>query len=357
MDAEQYTKELKEAKERPARRKRRLIPLILVISVIALGAYVTPKVIHAMHYETTDNAYVKGSLIPVSPLVRGKISAVYIKDNMDVKAGAKMFEIDKDDYKIALSRANDELDAANAEIAKTDAAIEQAANSIKQARSLLAKAVTADRFAAKERKRYSALAKENLVSVSYYDSIKAKADETRAQVSAASESVKIAESQLKTLQASRKTAEYKASAAAQAVKKAELDLQRTVIYAPCDGHIGQNNVKVGRFVQPGQTVISFVKGSDIWIEANFKETQMTHIRKGEEVEIKVDAFPGAKITGHVDSIQPGTGASFALLPPENATGNFVKVVQRVPVKIAVDSVSDGAVLIPGLSVEPSVKIK
>lgn len=357
MDAEKYTDTLKKAQQKPASRKKFIFYMIFLGILAAAAVYLTPKVIHAMHYETTDNAYIKGSLIPISAMVRGTISAVYIKDNMRVKQGDKLFELDREEYEIALSQIRNELSAAEAEIARIDAAAEQAANSIRQAQSMLAKAKTEDAFTKSENSRYSGLAKENLVSKSYYDSIKAKADETAAQLRASSVSVDIAESALKTLQASRKTAEFKADSARQAVKKAELDLERTVIYAPSDGRIGQNNVKVGRYVQPGQTVISLVNDTDVWIEANYKETQMDKIRPGQKVVIKIDAFPRAKVTGHVDSIQPGTGSSFSLLPAENATGNFVKVVQRVPVRIVVDSIDDNTPLIPGLSVEPSIKIK
>lgn len=357
MKAETYTEELKKSQMLPARNKKAVFYIIFFAVLACTAAFLIPKVIFALHHETTDNAYVKGTVVPISPLIRGTVTEVFIKDNMQVKKGDKLFDIQKDDYQIALSQAKEESSAAEAEVARLDAAIQQANDSINQAESMYVKARTEDSFAQNEKNRYKALVDENLVSTSYFDSIKTKAAESSAQLRSASVSVDIAKSSLKTLQAAKKTAEFKAAAAAQTVKKAGLDLERTTVYAPMDGRIGQNNVKVGRYVQAGQTVISLVDDADLWIEANYKETQMDNIRPGQQVLIKVDAFPEAKITGHVDSIQPGTGSSFTLLPPENATGNFVKVVQRVPVRITVDSISKDALLIPGLSVEPSIKTK
>lgn len=358
MDAKQYTEKMENARNRPIKAKLFIMYAAFAVIIAGSAAYFGPKLYYAMHHETTDNAFVKGTVVPVSTMVKGTIAKVYVTDNMQVKKGQKLFVLDQDEYKIALAKAQEDLSGALAQIARIDATKAQTENTIQQAQAMYAKAKTEDAFAAREKARYATLAADNLVSRNSYDSVKSRADETAAETSAASSSVDIARSSLNTLAADRKAAEFKASAAQQAVKQAQLDLSRTVVYAPSNGRIGQNNVKAGRYVQPGQTVISLVNDSDIWIEANYKETQMEHIRQGEPVEIKVDAFPNAKITGHVDSIQPGTGSAFSLLPAENATGNFVKVVQRVPVKIIVDSVKgEKVVLVPGLSVEPSIKTR
>jgi membrane fusion protein (multidrug efflux system) len=357
MEAKEYSEKLDKSINSKAKTKKMGIYAAFLILVIASALYFTPKVIFALNHETTDNAFVKGSVIPVSAMVKGRISTVYIEDNMTVAKGDKLFELEKDEYIIAFDKAQQELEAALAQIVKIDAAIAQTGKSIEQSQSLLNKVKTEENFAVKEQQRYSKLAEENLVSSNYYDSIKAKADEINAQKKASEVSVEMAESALKTNQAERKMAEFKAESARQAVKQAELNLNRTTVYAPADGRIGQNNVKEGRYVQPGQSVIMLVNDTDLWIEANYKETQMENIRVGQSVEIKVDAFPNSKITGHVESIQPGTGSAFSLLPAENATGNFVKVVQRVPVKILVDGIEGDTLLVPGLSVEPSIKVK
>lgn len=358
MDAKQYTEKLEQRRKAPIKMKLFVMYGAFAAILIGSAAYFVPKMIFAMHHETTDNAFVKGTVVPISPMVKGKIAKVYITDNMVVKKGQKLFELEQDEYKIALSKAQEDLSAALAQIARIDASKAEAVSSISQASSAYDKAKTQDVFAAKERARYASLMTDNLVSRNSYDSIKAQADEAASDLKTAASSIDIAKSSLTTLAADRKTAEYKASSAQQAVNQAKLDLARTVIYAPSDGRVGQNNVKTGRYVQPGQTVISLVNDNDIWIEANYKETQMEHITKGQTVEIKIDAFPNAKITGHVDSIQPGTGSAFSLLPAENATGNFVKVVQRIPVKIIVDSIKgENVSLVPGLSVEPSIKVK
>lgn len=355
MNAEEYSKKLEAQAKRPAKKKKTILYAALTIIAVLLLIHYTPKLVYAMHHETTDNAFVKGDMVPVSPQVKGRISKVNIEDNMQVKKGDILFEIESSDYAIALAKSREELAAAQAQIAAIDASAAQARENINQAQALRNKAQSERNFADKEQQRYARLVSENLVSKNSYDSVNAKADETAAQSAAADASVKIALANLATIEANRKAAEFKAASAQQAVNAAELDLERTIIRAPRDGRIGQNNVKVGRFVQPGQTVISLVGSEKLWIEANFKETQLNHIRVGQKVEIKADAYPDMKIDGHVDSIQPGTGSAFSLLPAENATGNFVKVVQRVPVKILIDG--DAGLLVPGLSVEPSVKIK
>jgi len=357
MEAKEYSEKLNKSINSKAKTKKIGIYAAFIIIVLACAIYFTPKIIFALHHETTDNAFVKGSVIPVSAMVRGRIDKVYIDDNMTVVKGDKLFELEKDEYIIALDKAQQDLEASLAQIAKIDAAIVQTEKSIEQSQSLLNKVKTEENFAVKEQRRYSKLAEENLVSSNYYDSIKAKADEINASKKASAVSVEMAKSALKTNQADRKMAEFKAESARQAVKQAELNLSRTTVYAPADGRIGQNNVKSGRYVQPGQSVIMLVNSKDLWIEANYKETQMENIRVGQSVDIKVDAFPHSKITGHVESIQPGTGSAFSLLPAENATGNFVKVVQRVPVKILVDNIEGDTLLVPGLSVEPSIKVK
>lgn len=355
MNAEEYTKKLEEQVKKPVRNKKIILYVVLGVITAVLLIHYTPKVVYAMHHESTDNAFVKGDMVPVSPQVKGRIAKVNIEDNMAVKAGDVLFELENEDYTIAFNRAQEELSAALAQIAAIDAAMAQTQQSAEQAKSLLNKAQTEKNFADKEQQRYARLVSENLVSKNFYDSVKAKADETAAQAMAAEASVKIALAGLSAAEANRKTAEFKAASAEQSVKAAKLDLERTIIRAPRNGRIGQNNVKVGRYVQPGQTVISLVGSDKLWIEANFKETQLNHIRVGQTVEIKADAYPDMTINGHVESIQPGTGSAFSLLPAENATGNFVKVVQRVPVKIAIDGKPE--LLVPGLSVVPSVKVK
>ncbi|MGE4318657.1 MAG: HlyD family secretion protein [Deferribacterales bacterium] len=356
MDAEKYSEKFEEKRQKPIRRKKTVLYAGLTAAVILLAVYALPKIMFNIHHESTDNAFVKGDVVPIAPMVKGKVAKVYIEDNMKVKKGDKLFELDTAEYEIALDQRKEELSAAMAQIARIDAAISQAEQSVNQSRSLLEKASTEDDFAKKEMNRYGRLADENLVSRNFYDSVKAKADESRAQKRASASSVDIALATLTTLRADRKTAEFKANASLQAVRAAELDLERTSVYAPSDGLIGQNNVKEGRYIMPGQTVISMVSYDKLWVEANFKETQLEDIRIGQSVRIKADAFPSVKIAGHVDSIQPGTGSSFSLLPAENATGNFVKVVQRVPVKIILDSIDSADIsLIPGLSVIASVK--
>jgi membrane fusion protein (multidrug efflux system) len=340
-------------------KRKKVIFYSAVIVLLAVSAlYSVPRVVYAMQHESTDNAYIKGTVIPVSPEIKGRVKSVYIRDNMLVKKGDLLFEIDKDDYLLALSRSRQDYEAALAEEEKTLSLINEAEKSIGQAEAALAKSRTEAAFASREAERYKTLVMENLVSKNSYDSLKSAAEEAGSGVKVAQASLEMAKAAMESLEADKKVREYKTASAAEHVKQAELDLQRTAVKSPVDGRIGQNNAKVGRFIQAGQTVVAIVDDSDIWVEANYKETQVKHIRTGQPVEIKVDAFPGKIFSGHVDSFQPGTGAAFSLLPPENASGNFVKVVQRVPVKILLDGEeSDKDKLVIGLSVVPSVRIE
>ncbi len=217
-------------------------------------------------------------------------------------------------------------------------------------------AISEEDLAQKEVQRYDRLLKKDAVSQNQYDQMKSRWQVTVAHRQAATAAIDEAEAALKAIKAKSATQSFKIKEAQSSKNLADRDLTRTVVIAPISGRIAMKNVNPGKYVMPGQTLLSIVK-DDIWIIANFKETQITKMTVGQPVEISVDAYPAIKFSGHVDSLQPGTGSVFSLLPPENATGNFVKVVQRVPVKIVIDSKFDPQhPLWPGLSVVPSVDV-
>ncbi|QAR32199.1 HlyD family secretion protein [Geovibrio thiophilus] len=356
-DADKITEQReKNLNSRIKLRKAGFYGAVIIITAAAVF-YGMPKFLYAMHHESTDNAYIKGTIIPVSAEVKGRIKAVHVSDNMRVKKGDVLFEIDQDDYLLVLSRVKQDYEAALAEEIKADSAVTQAEKNIRQAQAALGKAQTEASFTGREAERYGKLEKESLISKNAYDSMVSGAQEAFSTVKVAEASLEMAHAAYSTAEADRTVKKYKTASVAEMVKEAELNLEKTRVKAPADGYIGQNNAKTGRYVQPGQAVLAVVDGDDVWIEANYKETQMKRIIKGQEVEIKVDAFPGTVFKGHVDSFQPGTGAAFSLLPPENASGNFVKVVQRVPIKITLDEQPGLDRLVVGLSVVPSVNIK
>jgi membrane fusion protein (multidrug efflux system) len=256
--------------------------------------------VHSSAYEATDDAAIESHALPVSSKVPGQILEVYVSDNQRVKKGDLVARIDPKDYQVRLDQVRAELDAANAEAAraKADAA------------------------------RTKQLFDRDDVSKQVYDKAVADADVMKARAVLASKKV----------------------------AAAELDLSYTTITAPETGKITKKNAETRAFVQAGQSLMAVVT-DDVWVIANFKETQLTHMRPGQEVSVEVDAYPGRPLKGHVDSIQSGTGARFSLLPAENATGNFVKVVQRVPVKIVFDEQPTDMMLVPGMSVVPTVHLK
>jgi membrane fusion protein (multidrug efflux system) len=234
--------------------------------------------------------------------------------------------------------------------------LQEGKEALQAAKANLVSAAAQESFAQKEKERYEALAKQNMVPENRYDQMasqwkvaKARTDSARATVSKAVASIESLEAQLK-------TQTFKIGEAEAALSLAKINLDRTRVKAPVTGTLAKKNVNPGKYVEPGQPVVPIVE-KEMWIVANFKETQIEKIRVGQHVDIDVDAYPGVTFKGHVASFQPGSGAVFTLLPPENATGNFVKVVQRIPVKIVLDSDPDPVhPLWPGLSVTPNVDI-
>jgi len=246
----------------------------------------------------------------------------------------------------------------SAEQQETHALIKVRTMALARTRADLDGIETSAALAEKDLKRATELRKKEVISQSQYDQAESKAKDTLARKASAVAAVAEIEAAIEALQAQVTTQKFKIREAGTALSLARLDLGRTIITAPVAGRVAKKNVDEGKYVQPGQPLLAIVDDNSLWVVANFKETQLAHMKPGQPVDITVDAYPGVTFTGHVDSFQPGTGAVFSLLPPQNATGNFVKVVQRVPVKIVIDSKPDPAhPLRPGLSAYPSVAIK
>ncbi len=329
---------------------------LLVMGIVLAGICGVIYFIHSLSYESTDDAYITGMIVPVSAEVKGKVVKVHISDNQDVTAGAPLVEIDQEDYLHVLNEKSVSISQLQAQNSELKASIEQGETTLAQAHANLKAAIAEENLAAKDVKRYGSLLEQKVVSQSQYDDVQSRWQVARARKDAAAAAVAGAEASLKTLRAGLKIQEYKIKEAEVSRSLAQLDLSRTIVVAPVSGRIAMKNVDPGKYVEPGQPLLSIVK-EDTWVVANFKETQLDKMFVGQPVKIKADAYPGRVFKGHVDSMQPGTGSVFSLLPPENATGNFVKVVQRVPIKIVIDSEFDPAhPLWPGLSVVPSVDV-
>jgi membrane fusion protein (multidrug efflux system) len=307
---------------------------------------------------STDDAYVKADNTTVAPKVSGYLHEVLVGDNEHVRAGQVLARIDQRDFNVALDQARADVAAAHAAIVSKQAqlGIQQAV--IDAARATVDVDKAAVTFAAQENKRYTDLASTGFGSVQNAQQAQARNAGAEAAIARDTANLASAVKQVDLLKAEIVQANA-ALARAQALQsQAELNLEYTSIVAPIDGVVGNRSLRIGQFVQAGTQLMSVVPVAGAYVVANFKETQLTDVRKGQRVEIAVDTFPGQIVHGHVDSIAPASGQEFALLPPDNATGNFTKVVQRIPVKIALDLDEGSAVeLRPGMSVIPTVETK
>ena len=329
------------------------IAALAVMGGIICGAF---YLAYSLSHESTDDAYVTGVVVPVAPEIKGRVISVYIRDNQYVSAGSPLLDIFPQDYADAVKERSQAVSTFTAEKRELAASLTQRQKALAQARANLAAAAAEETLAEKELKRYERLVREDAASRSQYDHVESRRTVAHARTEAAAAAIAEAEGAIVAAQARLSTQAFRIKEAEAAHRLAELNFKRTTLPAPISGRITKKNVDPGKYVQPGQALLSIVQ-QDTWIVANFKETQVGKMAVGQPVEVHVDAYPGIIFKGHVDSLQAGTGAVFSLLPPENATGNFVKVVQRLPVKIVMDSAFDPAhPLWPGLSVTPTVNV-
>jgi membrane fusion protein (multidrug efflux system) len=427
------------------RRRALLLLAVLLLAGFGIG---TPYYLNARHFETTDDAFIEGHMIPISTRVAGHVMRVLVQDNEQVKSGQVLVELDPADFQVQLAAAKATLEAAvsrqtaarsgtdvvritanasveqaeagvkmaesaitsaqaavetsksrqvevAAQLAATEAAVAEAQADVAAAAADCSKAdadlnryqelvatksisqqqlewatASAKSYAAKlEANRKKVTAAEAQVaqvkaaiqtaaqSVTQAESLLMEAQAKAVQTKAALASAKSAPQQIEVSSAQAAVASADVQQAQAALRQAELNLSYTKIIAPEDGRVTRKSVEAGAYYQVGQAMMALVP-SHVWVVANFKETQLNDMRPGQPVDIEVDAYPELKLTGKVDSIQSGTGARFSLLPPENATGNYVKVVQRVPVKIVLDQPPDEAhLLAPGMSVVPRVRVR
>ena len=350
--------------EEQARRRRRpfvFASLVLVaLLLLAGGVYYW---LSGRNVESTDDAFTDGSVVSVAPQVAGEVVSLDVTDNESVKAGQPIIHIDPAQYVNSRNQARGALDAAKSQAAGQQLEVEIAKKNfpalLQQAQAQLATAqanlTKAQGDYDRQRNLPKAATTQQEVDATFAAFQQAQAQVLQAQAQVQIESpvpqrINAASAQYDQLQGDVEQDQAR-------LDQAELDLSRTVVKAPQDGWITRRNVDKGDYVMPGQQIVAIVT-PQVWITANFKEGQLDRIRPGQKVSIKVDAYPHLDLSGHVDSIQLGTGAKFSAFPPENATGNFVKVVQRVPVKIVIDSGLDPNLPLPlGLSVEPTVTVQ
>ncbi len=333
MEEEKTTETQNEEKKEAPKGRKRTIGAILGILILAGAGYFVHE---ALMYQSTDDAYVETTTVQVSPKVSGHITKVYVTDNQPIKAGMVVAEIDKTDYEVALAQAT--------------ARYERALLNQTNAKANYAASQTNIENAKRDLDRYTALYESGAVSKQTLDDAQAKYDSAQANLTTADQAVmsqqnnKVADAEINELKALK--------------EQAELNLSYTKVIAPQDGTVSNRRVEVGMYVQPGSPLFVIVP-NDVWIVANFKENQLEHMKPGQSVDIKIDTYPHKVFKGKIDSIQRSSGAKSSLFPPENAVGSFVKIVQRIPVKIVFTEEIDPNEynIVPGMSVIPKVKIR
>ena len=355
--------------------KRRLGRILLVVGGACVVAWLAHVVVHLWYYEETDDAFVAGHIHQISAQISGPVKAVLVQDNQDVAAGAPLVQIDPLEFQLASLKAKaGSLEAAAAE-AQAQAAEAESAAALPEAKARAAQAAAqVDQAEAEaglaqltlQRDQRMAQGDDHAVTPADLDAARsadaaaqARVRAARANVAALGAAVASAQAQDRVAHAQLQAAQAAVAAAQAAVRDAERELSYADIAAPAAGRIGGKNVEVGDRVQAGQTLMVVVE-PEVWVVANFKETQLARMQPGQPVEVEIDAIPDRALQGTVESVAPASGAQFALLPPDNATGNFTKVVQRVPVKIRLDPADLqglGDRVRPGLSAVVNVRVR
>jgi membrane fusion protein (multidrug efflux system) len=350
------------AAEHSAPRKRwgkRGLLAATALVVIAAGIYEGRQywTVGRFHI-STDDAYVQADNSAIAPKISGYINQVFVNDNQEVKAGQMLAGIDDRDLKTALDQAKADVDAARADVAAKQASLESQQSLIDAASATVDVDKANETFAEQNDKRYASLATNGYAAIQTAQQAAAQIAAARAAIIRDTASLAASQKQVDLLKAQLAQARATVAHDEAVQHQAELNLSYATIVAPVDGVVGNRTLRVGQYVQAGTQLMSVVPMAAAYIVANYKETQLTDVKPGQLVDIEVDMFPGRVYHGRVDSLAPASGQEFALLPPDNATGNFTKVVQRIPVKITLDADSSAAAdLRPGMSVQPSIDTK
>jgi membrane fusion protein (multidrug efflux system) len=336
------------------RQRRGLVIVAAIAAVVALVALVFWW-LNARQFETTDDAFIDARTVQISSQINAAIVDVPVTDNQLVEQGSALVRLDDRDYTAQRDQALAQIAQAEAGIANLDAqlAAQQARND--QANKQVTQAEAALTFAQQQADRYQQLAKQGSGTVEQAQQYTSNLLQSQASLAAAQANAIAAEKQNPVLEAQRELSEAQLMQARAALEQAEANLSRTVITAPIAGRVTHLSAAKGNYAAAGQALMMFVP-REVWVTANFKETQLDLMRQGQPVSLAIDAYPDRTFKGHIDSIQSGSGTAFSLLPAENATGNYVKIVQRVPVKIVFDTPPD-VLLGPGMSVVPMVKVR
>ncbi|MDL2407179.1 HlyD family secretion protein [Rhizobium calliandrae] len=337
--------------------KRTIIAAAMLAGAAFIGDYGYHYWTTGRFIESTDDAYVKADYTTIAPKVSGYIAEVLVNDNDHVKAGQPLARIDDRDYRSALTQAQADVKAAGAAITNLDAQIALQQSVIDQAKATIVASQASLTFAEEDSQRSQNLIRNGAGTTQRAEQSQSARDQAAANLQRNQAALIAEQKKITVLQTQYDQAVAQRDRSAAAAHQAELNLSYTEIVAPIDGTVGARTLRVGQFVTAGTQLMAVVPLNAVYVLANFKETQLTYVRPGQPVDIKVDSFPDAEIKGHVNSVSPASGLEFSLLPPDNATGNFTKIVQRIPVKITLDDASLAGLLRSGMSVEPDIDTK
>ncbi|ALW84465.1 secretion protein HlyD [Hymenobacter sedentarius] len=339
--------------------KRRNPLIMIVLALILLGGayYGWTRYQYAKAHESTDDAQVEGDVYPILPRVGGPVLEVKVEDNQPVKKGDVLVTLDAADYQQRVNAAEAALAAAQAQVAAARAGVATASANVRSAQTSIGVSEANQAKLQKDLKRSTFLRKQDIIPQSEYDAVQANLRATSAQRATASEQVGVARQQVAAAQQQIAVAQAVVKQRQADLDNAKLQLSYTTIVAPGNGVVSKKNVQPGQVVAPGQQLMGLVASEKTWVIANFKETQLEDMKVGQPVKLEVDAYPHEDFQGHIASLSAATGARFALLPPDNASGNFVKVTQRIPVKIELDKIDPEHPLRAGMSVNATVQVK
>ena len=329
---------------------------VVVCVLIAAAAGGIVYWLDVRHYESTDDAFIAARTFSVAPKVGGYVTDVPVTDNQHVNAGDLLARIDERDYNIAVDQAKAQVAVGEANVHNIEAQIESQKEQVAQAKAQVDQTQAQLDFAQQEEGRARDLVEKGAGTVQREQQTRSDLQAQQANMTRAKAALTGAELGIKTLQAQHESANGSLQQAKAQLDQANLNLQYTSVVAAEPGHVVKLSAAKGTFVTAGQSLMMFVP-DELWIVANYKETQLADMRPGQLVDVRIDAYPGRKLTGHVTSVQPGSGTAFSLLPAENATGNYVKVVQRVPVRIDIDNWPADIPVGPGMSVVPWTKVR
>ncbi len=346
-----------ESNQTPAK-KRNIAPFIIVPLVLVAGFFGIRALLHSLAYESTDNAQIETNAIPIVSRLAGFIDSLAVVDYGEVKADSLLISIDNREYVLAVLQSETDLANARADLSNAQAQLNnsQANKQVTLANEDVQR--TRLQKASDDLKRDEGLFKDGAITQKQLDDSRNNLESTQKQFTANQRQVTFAVSQVATSDAQIRKAQATVETRIAALELSKLRLSYCDIYAPVNGRIGKRNLEVGQYVQPGQPLMTVVNNDKFWVVANFKETQLEKMKVGQEVTITLDGYPDLDIKGKVASFSLATGAKFSLLPPDNSTGNFVKITQRVPVKIELDDDAKYKdILKAGLSVDVEVKVK